>query len=107
MKTKIEETKQGNNKEYAAALALWVDSLQLTGKSGRRAVFVERSLKRQFKKNIAKSLLISRFAVPHTWKGTLEQWHLQTLWNITNTVATKFKTTVPEEFKFRMTLNSL
>ena len=115
-----------NNVEYAEALAKWLDCLVLTGNSGRRAVFVERSLKRQYRQNIQNAMLIGNmteimkrrlisrqrsnphsYQIPWNWKGGEEAWQLQVLWNLTMVIAKKFKTEVPEEFVFRKTLLSI
>ena len=87
--------------EYAQALTEWVDALTLTGKSGRRAVFVERSLKRSFKATISKALRMHFGHIPSNWNHGLDAFRFLTLWHLTVNISRKFKTEIPEQFKFR------
>jgi hypothetical protein len=94
-----------NNLAYAASLQVWLDSLTLTGKSGRRAVFVERSLKRQYTKAIKGAISIR--SVPWSWRKGIDAFRHQALVNLTNTISNKFHLDVPVEFKFRQTMVEL
>ena len=96
-----------NNDEYAKALSDWMESLTLTGNSGRRAVFVERSLKRQNQNAIKNALNFPLREIPLNWNGTVEEFRFNCLWNLTVTISKKFKTNIPEEFKYRKTLMAL
>lgn len=98
---------ESNVTEYAAALIEWVDGLVLNGKSGRRAVFVERSLKRQYKKTIASAAKIRKNQLPLNWTKGLEDYKLMTLWQININICRKFKVEMPEDFKFRKLLYNL
>jgi hypothetical protein len=98
---------ESNNQEYAKALSDWMESLTLTGASGRRAVFVERSLKRQNQNAIKNALEFPLREIPVNWQGTVEEFRFNCLWHLTVTISKKFKTTVPEEFKYRKTLMAL
>jgi len=96
---------QENNNAYALALQEWLDALTLKGKSGRRAVFVERSLKRQYTKAIKGAIAIR--SAPWTWKKGVEAYRHQALVHLTETISKKFHTDVPVEFKFRQTMVEL
>ncbi len=98
---------EANNEEYAKALSEWMESLTLTGDSGRRAVFVERSLKRQNINAIKNALNFPLRQIPTNWRGTVEEWRFNCLWHLTGTISKKFKTSIPEEFKYRKTLMAL
>jgi hypothetical protein len=105
-----------NVQEYAKAVSSWMDSLVLIGVSGRRAVFVERSLRRMFRKQI-RNIVDTKFVpfgigprsryVREAGATDLDDWKIQSLWFITVNIAKKFKTEVPEEIKFRKTLSSI
>lgn len=94
-------------KEYEQAMIEWVDSLTLNGKSGRRAVFVERSLKRKYKTMIQKAAAMHQNQVPMNWFKGLDAFKFQTLWHLTINISRKFKTEVPEQFKFRKLMAEL
>lgn len=98
---------ESNVTEYAAALVEWVDGLTLNGKSGRRAVFVERSLKRRYKQTITSAANMRKNQIPLNWTKGLEQFKLMTLWHINIEICRKFKTEMPEDFKFRKLLYNL
>lgn len=93
--------------EYEQAMIEWVDSLTLNGKSGRRAVFVERSLKRKYKEMIHKAARMHLNQVPTNWHKGLDSFKFQTLWHLTINISRKFKAEVPEQFKFRKLLAEL
>ena len=90
--------------EYETALIEWVDGLVLSGKSGRRAVFVERSLKRRYKSMIQKAARMHLNQMPINWTKGLDAFKFQTLWHLTVNISRKFKTEIPEQFKFRKLL---
>ena len=94
-------------KEYEQAMIEWVDSLCLNGKSGRRAVFVERSLKRKYKTMIQKATNMHQNQMPINWMTGLDAFKFQTLWHLTINISRKFKTEVPEQFKFRKLMSEL
>jgi hypothetical protein len=94
-------------KEYEQALIEWIDTLTLNGKSGRRAVFVERSLKRRYKLTVQKAVRMSPSQIPSNWFKGLDAFKLLTLWHLTNNISRKFKTEIPEQFKFRKLLAEL
>lgn len=96
---------QENNLAYATSLQEWLDSLTLKGKSGRRAVFVERSLKRQYTKAIKGAVALR--SAPWAWYKGIEAYRHQALVNLTETIGRKFHTDVPVEFKFRQTMVEL
>ena len=93
--------------EFADALNDWIDSLVLKGNSGRRAVFVERSLKRRYKMMVAKAARLRHNQVPSNWEKGISSYKLLTLWHLTVNISRKFKTEIPEQFKFRKLLNEL
>lgn len=107
-----------DNKEYARVLSEWLDTLVLTGSSGRRAVFVERSLKRQYHKTIQNALKMTYRHVPMNWlAGTYiendrytkltDSWVQQALWNLTVEISREFKTEIPVELNFRQTMSKI
>lgn len=93
--------------EFANALTVWVDTLTLNGKSGRRAVFVERSLKRRYKTTIQKAVRMHQNQVPANWTKGLDAFKFLTLWHLVTNISRKFKTTIPEDFKFRKLLGDI
>lgn len=96
---------QENNLAYATSLQEWLDSLTLKGKSGRRAVFVERSLKRQYTKSIKGAVAIR--TAPWTWRKGVESYRHQALVLLTENIGKKFHVEIPIEFKFRQTMFEL
>jgi hypothetical protein len=111
-----------DNKEYARVLSNWLDTLVLTGSTGRRAVFVERSLKRQYHKTIQNALKIRLSNVPSNWQSEIVwivnkspnwpdsrrcSWIQQVLWNLTVEISRKFKTEIPIELNFRQTMSKI
>lgn len=106
-----------DNKEYARALGEWLDTLVLNGSSGRRAVFVERSLKRQYHKTIQSALKMTLRHIPSNWNlnyngpngytKRLDSWIQQALWNLTVEVSRKFKAEIPLELNFRKTMSKI
>lgn len=102
-----------DNKEYARVLSEWLDTLVMTGSTGRRAVFVERSLKRQYHKTIQSALKMTIRHVPSNWNlnhnhtKRLDSWVQQALWNLTVEISRKFKAETPVELNFRQTMSKI